>query len=47
MIDVDDSHFVSGYCEKVVGETDEAYIDITISVAELNIQTERKSLKSS
>lgn len=47
MIGVDDSHFVSGYCEKVVGETDEAYIDITISVAELNNQTERKSLKSS
>ena len=47
MIGVDDSYFVSGYCEKVVGETDEAYIDITISVAELNIQTERKSLKSS
>lgn len=33
MIGVDDSHFVSGYCQKMVG--DDSYVDITISVEEL------------
>jgi len=34
-IGVDDSHFISGYCCKKISDNDESYIDITISVEEM------------
>lgn len=33
IIGVDDAHFISGYCQKMVG--DDSYVDITISVQNL------------
>lgn len=35
IIEVDDSHFISGYCCKKISDNDEAYVEITISEAKL------------
>jgi len=35
LIEVDDSHFISGYCCKKISDNDESYIDIEISEAKL------------
>lgn len=35
LIEVDDSHFISGYCCKKISDNDESYVDITISESNL------------
>jgi hypothetical protein len=35
LIEVDDSHFISGYFCKKISDNDEAYVDITISESNL------------
>jgi hypothetical protein len=38
LIGVDDSHFISGYCEKSVGKHDNAFVDIEISIEEMEVR---------